>query len=69
LADAVGHIDAGLAHYDEERHAHHRYRDLGHDPAVCGLSVASQLYSSLGYPTRAIDTGNRALTLASKAQA
>ena len=64
LADAVGHIDAGLVHYDEERHAHHRFCYLGHDPAVCGLAVASQLYSSLGYPTRAIDTGDRALTLA-----
>jgi class 3 adenylate cyclase/tetratricopeptide (TPR) repeat protein len=66
LADAVRHIDAGLAHYDEEHHAHHRFRYLGHDPAVCGLSVASQLYSSLGYPTRAMDTGNRALTLAQR---
>ena len=64
LADAVGHIDAGLALYDEERHAHHRFLYLGHDPAVCGLSIASQLYSALGYPTRAIDTGERALALA-----
>jgi tetratricopeptide (TPR) repeat protein len=64
LADAVGHIDAGLALYDEERHAHHRFLYLGHDPAVCGLSIASQLYSTLGYPTRAIDTGERALALA-----
>lgn len=64
LANAVEHIDAGLAHYDEDRCAHHRFRYLGHDPAVCGLSIAAQLYSSLGYPARAIDTGNRALTLA-----
>ena len=64
LTDAVEHIDAGLALYDEERHAHHRFHYLGHDPAVCGLAIASQLYSTLGYPTRAIDAGDRALTLA-----
>jgi len=61
LTDAVEHIDARLALYDEERHAHHRFLYLGHDPAVCGLAIASQLYSTLGYPTRAIDAGDRAL--------
>ena len=64
LTDAVGHIDAGLALYDEERHAHHRFLYLGHDPAVCGLAIASQLYSALGYPTQAADSGDRALALA-----
>jgi class 3 adenylate cyclase/predicted ATPase len=64
LTDAVGHINAGLALYDEERHAHHRFLYLGHDPAVCGLAIASQLYSTLGYPTRAADSGDRALALA-----
>ena len=64
LTEAVEHIDAGLALYDEERHAHHRYHYLGHDPAVCGLAIASQLHSALGHPTRARDMGNRALTLA-----
>jgi len=64
LADAVEHIDAGLALYNEERHAHHRFHYLGHDPAVCGLAIASQLHSALGHPTRARDMGNRALTLA-----
>ena len=64
LTDAVEHIDEGLALYDEERHAHHRYHYLGHDPAVCGLAIASQLHSALGHPTRARDMGDRALTLA-----
>ncbi len=64
LIDAVGHIDAGLALYDEERHAHHRFLYLGHDPAVCGLSIASQLHAMLGYPARARDAGDRALALA-----
>jgi len=64
LTDAVGHINAGLALYDEERHAHHRFLYLGHDPAVCGLAIASQLYSTLGYPAQAADSGDRALALA-----
>ena len=64
LTDAVEHIDAGLALYDEKCHAHHRFRYLGHDPAVCGLSIASQLYSALGYATRAKDHGDQALALA-----
>lgn len=64
LTDAVEHIDAGLALYDEERHAHHRFHYLGHDPAVCGLAIASQLHSAIGHPTRASEMRNRALTLA-----
>ena len=64
LTDAIEHIDAGLALYDEKCHAHHRFRYLGHDPAVCGLSIASQLYSALGYATRAKDHGDQALALA-----
>jgi hypothetical protein len=36
LRESLGHIDSGLALYDEQRHAHHRFCTLGHDPAVCG---------------------------------
>ncbi len=64
LAEAVEHIDAGLALYDEERHAHHRFLYLGHDPAVCGLAIGAQIYSTLGYPTRASGMAERALALA-----
>jgi predicted ATPase len=64
LASAAAHIDKGLAIYDEERHAHHRYTYLGHDPAVCGLGIGSQLYWAIGQPTRAIEARSRALTLA-----
>ncbi|MBR0757094.1 AAA family ATPase [Bradyrhizobium jicamae] len=64
MKDALGHIDAGLALYDEQRHAHHRFLYLGHDPAVCGLAIASQLCSSLGYAAQAKDRGDQALALA-----
>ena len=64
LRDAIGHINSGLALYDEQRHAHHRFLYLGHDPAVCGLAIASQLCSALGYATQAKDKADQALTLA-----
>jgi predicted ATPase len=64
LRDALGHIESGLALYDEQRHAHHRFLYLGHDPAVCGLAIASQLCSALGYATQAKDKADQALTLA-----
>jgi class 3 adenylate cyclase/tetratricopeptide (TPR) repeat protein len=64
LRDALEHIDSGLALYDEQRHAHHRFLYLGHDPAVCGLAIASQLCSALGYAAQAQDRADQALTLA-----
>lgn len=64
LRDALEHIDSGLALYDEQRHAHHRFLYLGHDPAVCGLAIASQLCSALGYAAQARDRADQALALA-----
>jgi predicted ATPase len=64
LNDALMHINAGLALYDEERHAHHRFLYLGHDPAVCGLAIASQLCSVIGCTTQAKDKAEQALALA-----
>jgi class 3 adenylate cyclase/tetratricopeptide (TPR) repeat protein len=64
LKDALAHIDAGLTVYDEKRHAHHRFLYLGHDPAVCGLAIASQLCATLGYAAQARDKADQALALA-----
>jgi class 3 adenylate cyclase/tetratricopeptide (TPR) repeat protein len=64
LRDALEHIESGLALYNEERHAHHRFVYLGHDPAVCGLAIASQLCSALGCPAQAKDRADQALALA-----
>jgi class 3 adenylate cyclase/tetratricopeptide (TPR) repeat protein len=64
IKDALRHIDSGLALYDEQCHAHHRFLYLGHDPAVCGLAIAAQLCSSLGYAAQAKDRGDQALVLA-----
>jgi class 3 adenylate cyclase/tetratricopeptide (TPR) repeat protein len=64
LKDALGHIDSGLALYDEQVHSHHRFLYLGHDPAVCGLAIASQLCSALGYAGQAKERDDQALVLA-----
>jgi predicted ATPase len=64
MKEALGHIESGLTLYDEQCHAHHRFLYLGHHPAVCGLAIASQLCSSLGYPAQARTRGDQALALA-----
>jgi len=64
FAEAATHVDAGLALYDEERHAHHRYIYLGHDPAVCGLNHGAIVRWVLGYPDSATRLADEAVTLA-----
>jgi predicted ATPase len=64
LVEASEHVDAGLTLYDEERHAHHRYVYLGHDPAVCALGIGASVQWSLGYPARAMRSEAKAVTLA-----
>jgi predicted ATPase len=64
LREASDHIDAGLKLYDEERHAHHRYLYLGHDPAVCALAMDAYVRWALGYPIRAVHREEEAVTLA-----
>jgi predicted ATPase len=44
FAQALQHCDAGLALYDEERYAHHRYIYFGHNPAVCALALGAQAH-------------------------
>ena len=64
LAEASEHIEAGLRLYDEERHAHHRYVYLGHDPAVCALAMDAYVQWALGYPTQAAHREDEAVALA-----
>ena len=61
---ASEHIDAGLPLYHRERHAHHRYVYLGHDPAVCGLASGAFVQWALGYPVHAQRFADAAITLA-----
>jgi class 3 adenylate cyclase/predicted ATPase len=66
LAAASEHATAGLALYDEDRHANHRYVYFGHDPGVCALAVDAVVQWALGYPARAIQRTGAAIALARK---
>ena len=64
LTDAKAHTDAGMGLYDEVRHARHRFLYLGHDPAVCALSIKSVLQWLLGHPTQGVRSERDAIDLA-----
>ena len=68
FTDARTHVDAGLALYDEARHAGHRFLYLDHDPAVCALSIGALLRWLLGYPKQGIRLEHDAITLARRLQ-
>ena len=63
LPEANRHIEALLALYDEAKHDQHRYVYLGHDPAVCALSIGAIVQTLLGYPDRAARLEDRGLAL------
>jgi predicted ATPase len=46
------------------KHDQHRYVYLGHDPAVCALSIGAIVQTLLGYPDRAARLEDRGLALA-----
>ncbi len=53
FATAYGHIEQGLALYDERRHRHHAFQYMGHDPAVCAHALGAIVSWVLGYTERA----------------
>jgi predicted ATPase len=53
FAAADDHIRRGLAVYDYERHRHHAFVYMGHDPAVCAHSLGGSAVWALGFPERA----------------
>jgi class 3 adenylate cyclase/predicted ATPase len=67
-ADAIAHIDAGMDLYDEDRHAMHRFAYMGHDPAVCALSVGATVLWALGQPGRGVQFERDARKLAQRLQ-
>jgi predicted ATPase len=68
FTEAKTHIDDGLVIYDEVRHAKQRFLYLGHDPAVCGLSIKAVLQWLLGYPTQGIGLEREMIDLARRLQ-
>lgn len=66
LAQAMVHIEAGIALYDPERHQNHRLQYGGHDPYVCGNMIAAKFLWLLGYPQQALQRGQAAIHHATK---
>ena len=54
LADALQHIDRGLAFYRRDAHSEQAFQYGGHDPGVCGYTTAALIRSAMGY----LDHGN-----------
>jgi class 3 adenylate cyclase/predicted ATPase len=67
-SDASEHFESCLALYDEDHHAQHRYRYMGHDPAVCAMTVSASVKWALGCPARAEELERAALLLARRLQ-
>jgi predicted ATPase/class 3 adenylate cyclase len=63
-SEASKHIEDCIALYDEQRHAHHRYHYLGHDPAECAMVLGACVKWALGYPAQAAELERNALALA-----
>jgi adenylate cyclase len=63
-SEASKHIADCIALYDEKRHARHRYHYMGHDPAVCAMTIAASVKWVLGYPAQAADVEHTGLALA-----
>ena len=66
--EANRHFESCLVLYDEDRDAQHRYRYMGHDPAVCAMTVGASVKWALGFPDQATRMEQRALTLARRLQ-
>jgi len=67
-SDASKHFESCLALYDEDHHAQHRYHYMGHDPAVCAMTVGASVKWALGCPAQAAKQELDALLLARRLQ-
>jgi predicted ATPase len=64
LASARGHLEQGMVLYDPRHHRSHASLYSGHDPGVCCQEYMAWTLWALGYPEQALETINKALTLA-----
>jgi class 3 adenylate cyclase/tetratricopeptide (TPR) repeat protein len=67
-SEANRHFESCLTLYNEDRDAQHRYRYMGHDPAVCAMTVGASVRWALGFPDQAARLEQRALVLARRLQ-
>ena len=64
LTAAIGHAEKGEHYYEPNEHRAHKFLYGGHDPGVCALDNRSLCEWLLGYPDRAIESNERAASLA-----
>jgi predicted ATPase len=57
-------IEAGLAIYRRDAHAHHARLHGGHDPGTCGYVIGALIRAATGYPNHALKLIEQGLTLA-----
>jgi predicted ATPase/tRNA A37 threonylcarbamoyladenosine biosynthesis protein TsaE len=60
LADALRHIDRGLAFYRPDAHSEQAFQYGGHDPGVCGYATGALIRTAMGY----LDHGNQEMEAA-----
>ena len=60
LADALRHIDRGLAFYRPDAHSEQAFQYGGHDPGVCGYTTGALIRTAMGY----LDHGNQEMEAA-----
>jgi predicted ATPase len=60
FADALRHIDRGLAFYRREAHSEQAFQYGGHDPGVCGYATGALIRTAMGY----LDHGNQEMEAA-----
>ncbi|SEF15007.1 Double zinc ribbon [Rhizobiales bacterium GAS191] len=63
LLAARRHVEAGLAIYDRDKHAHHAHLYGAHDAGVCGHSHQAWLVAVLGHLDQAVEEMDLALAL------
>jgi predicted ATPase len=64
LTAARRHLAQGMALYDPEQHRSHAFLYGGHDPGGCCHSYTAWTLWALGYPDQALQSSDKALTLA-----
>jgi predicted ATPase len=64
LANALAHLEQGIALYDPREHRSYAARFAGHDPGVCCLCHAAWCLWMQGYPDQALKRSTDAIALA-----
>jgi predicted ATPase len=65
LHGGLEHLDKAIASFESQGHRSRRFR-LGNNPAVACLTTSAFTLWLLGYPDRALDRADRAITLATE---